>query len=308
MPWRRRYDHESLCTRYPPVGGAPFGEVVADPRCARGTVEGASHAQEYDRTDVHPSVRAEREAGHVDRFQRAVFEVPFGVDADLEVRFDPLDHACGGHSEVAFRMSHEQHVVHVEDDVVDEASAHGGPVLAAARGGQLFGGVVEGAGKVVVRQPLAQIRSDVQSVLALVRVDEREREPEQLGVSDVAGEHLLERRTVDARIVFADVHLDEVFEPAFERPSFDELADAACSPAFDAGALVRADLGLEHGHEGRDRDPVEDLVAYRLPADDPSFPVRRLDAVEVSDFSESDVPAADLSSHVGGDRVEVAIV
>lgn len=205
-------------------------------------------------------------------------------------------------------MGDEKDVVHIEDDVVDEPSAHDGSVLPPTCSGQPFGGVVEGAGEIIVCQPLAQERSDIQPVFALVRVDEREREAKQLGVSDIVGEHRLERRTVDARIVFADVHLDEVFEPSLERPSFDELADTSGSPALDAGALVRADLGLEHRHERRDRDPVEDLVTYRLPAYDPAFSVRRLDPVEVPDLAESDVPAADLAGHVGGDGVEIAVI
>lgn len=154
---------------------------------------------------------------------------------------------------------------------------------------------------------MAEVAADVESVVSLVLVDEVVDEAQERGVADVVGEHGLEGRAVDRRVVFADVEFDEASAVAFPCPSFDGASGVDGAAAGDAGGLPSADLGVEEGLESPDGDVVVDLVSYGLASDDPVFPGDGFGAVEVSDGGVAEVAVADFIGDLSGEFVEVGV-
>ena len=91
----------------------------------------------------------------------------------MQIGADAFD--CDG--QVTLRAADKKHVIHVEQHVRHEPSrGHlARPAVHTLLGKMLFAEMV-GIRKVIVCEPLAQIRADVQSVIARVLVDEMERQ------------------------------------------------------------------------------------------------------------------------------------
>lgn len=229
-----------------------------------GLVERSAGAEEHAAADVDAAVWPERVAHHVDGFEVEAFAVPFLVHVEFEPVFEVSDDAAGGDLQITFGGADEQQVVHVPQLVGDEPAASdlaGAPAGSFDGHGRRFDPVV-GVAEVVVGEPLAEVAADVEAVVALVPVDEVEREAQQDRVADVAREHCLQCGAVDAGIVFAHVQFHEPFAGSFARPSFDRAAGVDGAAIGDAGSLPSADLRVEQWLERHDGHMVVDLVAY----------------------------------------------
>lgn len=76
----------------------------------------------------------------------------------------------------------------------------------------------------------------------------------------------------------------------------------------DARGLPSSYLRVEQGHEGDDRDVVEDLLFDGLTADDAMLAGNRFDTVEVSDTWMVESAGPDLAGESDGEVVEVRVV
>lgn len=269
--------------------------------------EGPSGAEEYPRPDVRPS-RPERVADHVYRFDTDVLDVPFRVHLELEPVVGESGDAPGRDRQIAFRASEQQDVVHVEEDVGDEPSLRGGAVPVPSGLGESVLAEMPDGRQIVVRQILAEVASDVQAVGSGIGVDEMEDETQERRVPDVMGEHRLERRPVDRWIAFAHIEFDEDFARRFADPFADGTSCVVGAAVRDARGLPSSYLRVEQGHEGDDRDVVEDLLFDGLTADDAMLAGNRFDTVEVSDTWMVESAGPDLAGESDGEVVEVRVV
>lgn len=162
-------------------------------------------------------------------------------------------------------------------------------------------------GKVIVREPLREVRAYVQAAVSAVLVDECEDEPQKTPVADVMGEHRFEHGTVDRRIAFDDVEFDEDPAVALPHPFSDGLARVVDATARDAGGLPASYLRVEQRHERAGRDVVVDLMLDGLPADDPDLAADRLDVPVVCDRREVEFAGADVVGDLAGESVEVGM-
>lgn len=269
--------------------------------------EGPSGSQEYAGSDVRPA-GPERVADHVDWFDADVLDVPFGV----HVEFEPVVREGGDAScrdrQVAFRASEQQDVVHVEEDVGDEPSLRGGAVPVPSGFGESVLAEVPDGRQVIIRQVLAEVAADVQAVIAGVGVDEVEDEAQERHVADVVREHRLERRPINRWIAFAHIEFDEDFARWFADPFADGTSCVVGAAVRDARGLPSSYLRVEQGHEGDDRDVVDDLLFDGLTADDAMLAGNRFDTVEVSDTWMVESAGPDLAGESDGEVVEVRVV
>ena len=86
-------------------------------------------------------------------------------------------YAFDGDGQITLRAANQKHVIHIEQQVRYEPPSGylAGLAVHALLGEMLFAEVVSVA-QVVVREPLAQITAYVESVIALVLVDEMKRQ------------------------------------------------------------------------------------------------------------------------------------
>ena len=141
------------------------------------------------------------------------------------------------------------------------------PAVHTLLGKMLFAEMV-GIRKVIVCEPLAQIRADVQPVIARVLVDEMERQIKQPLVPHVPCEQLFQHLTADARIAFAHVQFHEHFAGRFAHPFPDRASRVGYAPAGNARRLPSADLRAEQWHQRRAADVIVDLMADAFASDD----------------------------------------
>lgn len=147
--------------------------------------KGPSGTEEYSRPDVRPS-GTEHISDHVYRLDADVLDVPFRVHFELEPVMGEGGDASGRDRQVTLRPAEQQDVIHVEEDVRDEASRRGGAVPVPPGFGESMLAEVPDGRQVVVRQILAEVASDVQAVGSGVGVDEVEDEAQERRVPDVA--------------------------------------------------------------------------------------------------------------------------
>lgn len=277
-------------------------------RTFRGAGVCAFGSEEYGRSDSGAS-RTERVADHVYRLRSDVFDVPGRVDLEMQPVTQEAAESFDRDGQVAFRSADEQYVVGIEQHVGDETTPYllALPPAASSDGGERSLGVMPCRGKVIVREPLREVRAYVQAAVSAVLVDECEDEPQKTPVADVMGEHRFEHGTVDRRIAFDDVEFDEDPAVALPHPFSDGLARVVDATARDAGGLPASYLRVEQRHERAGRDVVVDLMLDGLPADDPDLAADRLDVPVVCDRREVEFAGADVVGDLAGESVEVGM-
>lgn len=232
-------------------------------------------------------VGPESEAHHVDWLRTDMLHVPCRVNLQAKLVMQIVADAFDGDGQITLAPANQENVIHVEEHVRYEPPSgdFACPAVHSLLGKMLFA-IVVCVAQVIVSEPLAQIRADIQSVIARVLVDEVERQVEQPLISHVAGQQAFQHFTAYRWIAFAHVQFHEHSAGRFAHPLFDRASSVGYAPAGDARGLPSADLRAEQRHQGGAADVIIDLMADALASDDAYLPAYRLHATKVADWRE----------------------